>query len=720
MGLGFDDMLRRLADLARDALVVLARGSSPDAPWLVVHANAALERLTGAAPGELIGTAPRFLADPASAEPLPGRLIDALSGDRPASLPVSVRAGDGALRPAMLTLAPFAAPDGQPHFWAGAILALDGEPSQLERYALAAEGANDGLWDWDLATGHVCYSPRWIQMLGASEGEIGDSPEEWLGRVHEDDIDALRLAIDALVEGTSGELEHEQRVRLSDGSYRWMLTRGVAKRGADGRAVRIAGSQTDISDRHWAREQLAYDAFHDGLTGLPNRALFLDRLGQALLMGRRRNEDCCAVLALDIDRFKLINDSMGHGAGDEFLTVLARRLEGSLKEGDTLARLAGDEFAILAERVGDVNRAMMIAERVQSVLALPILLDDQEIFASCCVGIAIAPMRGRSAEDLMRDANLALYRAKSRGTGRIEVFDQALHASAVSRLKLETDLRRAIDRDELEVFYQPVVELETRRIVGMEALVRWLKAERGPVSPAEFIPMAEETGLILPVGNKVMTEACAQLADWRKRGLVGDALAVNVNISAKQIAQTDLVGEIRDILKKTGLNGSQLKVELTESVIMENPELAAAILVQVRGMGVGLGVDDFGTGYSSLSYLHRFPITTLKIDRSFIARVDSQAPELALITTIIKLGQSLGLEIVAEGIETEEQRRQLIKLGCRLGQGYLFAPPMPAQKIETMLAGQINEAIDHPPAAPTPNAGAAGRAHAPRKAAAGD
>jgi diguanylate cyclase (GGDEF)-like protein/PAS domain S-box-containing protein len=699
MGPGFEEVLRQLADLARDGLVVLARGRGGDAPWLVVHANAALERLTGAAPGELVGHAPRFLVDPETAQPLPARLIEALAADRPASLAVSLRAGDGALRPAMLNLAPLAAPDGGTRFWSGAILALDGQAQQVERYALAAEGANDGLWDWDLATGHVRYSPRWMQMLGANDGEIGDSPEEWLGRVHEDDIDGLRLAIDALIEGTSGELHHEQRVRLSDGSYRWMLTRAVARRGPDGRALRIAGSQTDISDRHWAREQLAYDAFHDGLTGLPNRALFLDRLGQALLMGRRRNEDCCAVLALDIDRFKLINDSLGHGAGDEFLTVLARRLEGSLKEGDTLARLAGDEFAILAERVGDVNRAMMIAERVQSVLALPIVLDDQEIFASCCIGIAIAPMRGRSAEDLMRDANLALYRAKSRGTGRIEVFDQALHAAAVSRLKLETDLRRAIDRDELEVFYQPVVELETRRIVGLEALVRWLKAERGPVSPAEFIPLAEETGLILPVGNKVMAEACAQLADWCQRGLVGPELAVNVNISAKQIAQGDLVGDIRAILRRTGLSGNQLKVELTESVIMDNPELAAAILVQVRGMGVGLGVDDFGTGYSSLSYLHRFPITTLKIDRSFIARLDSHAPELALITTIIKLGQSLGLEIVAEGIETEEQRRQLLILGCRRGQGYLFAPPMPAAKIEAMLASQADEAAV-PPAAP--------------------
>ncbi|MCC7046653.1 MAG: EAL domain-containing protein, partial [Alphaproteobacteria bacterium] len=654
MPFGFDDVLRRLPDLARDALIMLAPGGRADSPWLVVHANAALEAMTGAAPGELIGAPPQFLVDLEDGQPLPGALLQALSAAEPARLALGIRPANGVARPASLSLVPFGRPGEPPQFWAGAIHHVEGTVAapHLERYGLAAEGANDGLWDWDLETGHVRYAPRWIAMLGCDEGTVGDSPEEWLGRVHPDDIDGLRLAIDALVEGTSVALEHEQRVRLADGSYRWMLTRGVAKRDATGRALRIAGSQTDISDRHWAREQLAYDAFHDGLTGLPNRALFLDRLGQAILMGRRRNEECCAVLSLDIDRFKLINDSLGHGAGDEFLTILARRLAGSLKEGDTLARLAGDEFAILAERVGDVNKAMLIAERVLSMLALPIMLDEHEIFASACIGIAIAPARGRSAEDLLRDANLALYRAKSRGTSRVEVFDQQLHASAVSRLKLESDLRRAIDRDELEVFYQPVVELETRRIVGMEALVRWQNSERGPVSPGEFIPLAEETGLILPIGAKVMTEACTQLASWRQRGLVDEAMAVNVNLSAKQIAQGDLVGEIRGVLERTGLKGAQLKIELTESAIMENPELAAAILVQVRDLGVGLCVDDFGTGYSSLSYLHRFPITTLKIDRSFVARTDANTPELSLVKTIVKLGHSLGLEIVAEGVET--------------------------------------------------------------------
>lgn len=694
MAVGFDDVLRQLSDLARDPLVVFARGrrageSAAAEPWLVVHANAALHQLIGGGQGELVGVPPRFVIDAETGQPLPDSLVQALAAREPQRIAVGYRHADGSHGTAELTLVPYGDAGDAPQFWAGSLLPT--EVDAADRYRLAAEGANDGLWDWNLETGHIHYAPRWMAMVGCEEGTVGDSPEEWLGRVHPEDVDGLRLAIDALVEGTSSELEHEQRLRLSDGSYRWMLTRGVAERDALGRVIRIAGSQTDISDRHWAREQLAYDAFHDGLTGLANRALFLDRLGQALVLSRRRGEDCCAVLALDIDRFKLINDSLGHGAGDEFLTILARRLEGSLKEGDTLARLAGDEFAILAERVGDVNKAMMIAERVQSVLSQPITLDDQEIFVSACVGIAIATGRGRTAEDLLRDANLALYRAKSRGTGRTELFDQALHASAVSRLKLETDLRRAVDRGEMAVFYQPVVELETRRIVGLEALVRWMRSDRGPVSPAEFIPLAEETGLIVPIGEKVMTDACAQLADWRHRGLIGDDLAVNVNISAKQIAHGDLVDQIRAILAKTGLAGSQLKIELTESVIMENPDLAAAMLMQIRDLGVHLCVDDFGTGYSSLSYLHRFPIHTLKIDRSFIARIDDNSPELSLVTTIVKLGQSLNLEVVAEGIETEQQRRELIRLNCRLGQGYLFAAPVAAPKLEALLLQQARQ-----------------------------
>ena len=304
MSVGFDDVLRQLSDLARDPLVVLARGrrageASAAEPWLVVHANAALIRLIGAASGELVGVPPHFVTDAGNGQPLPAALVQALGGTRPQSLAVGFRRADGSAGQASLTLVPYGDSGDTPQFWAGALLpAFEASGLEAGRYRLAATGANDGLWDWDLTTGHIHYAPRWVAMLGCEEGMVGDSPEEWLGRVHAEDIDGLRLAIDALVEGTSGELEHEQRLRLADGSYRWMLTRGVAERDAQGRAIRIAGSQTDISDRHWAREQLAYDAFHDGLTGLANRALFLDRLGQALVLSRRRNEDCCAVLAL--------------------------------------------------------------------------------------------------------------------------------------------------------------------------------------------------------------------------------------------------------------------------------------------------------------------------------------------------------------------------------------------------------------------------------------
>ena len=555
-----------------------------------------------------------------------------------------------------------------------------------DRYALAAEGANDALWDWDLKAGRVLYSPRWAAMLGLTAEALSATSEAWLGRVHPADIDALRRAIDALIGGGARRLEHEQRLRHADGTYRWMLARAVALRGADGIALRIAGSQTDVTDRHWQREQLEYDAFHDGLTGLSNRALFLDRLGQAVAMARRRHAQGCAVLALGVDRFKLVNDSLGHAAGDEFLSVLARRLEGCLRDGDTLARVGGDEFAILTEQADGLDQVMAIAERANAILATPIVLDEQDIFASVGIGIAVATPRLRNPEDLLRDAFLALYRAKAMGTGRVEMFDQGLHARAVKRLKLESDLRHALERDEIDAHYQPIVALDTGRIVGFEALARWTHGERGSVSPAEFIPPAEETGLIVQIGRKVLTTAARQLVAWQRAGLAAPEMMINVNVSAKQFSQSDLAGEIRDILAATGLAPARLKLELTESVLMENPELAQSILEKVRQMGVRLCVDDFGTGYSSLSYLHRFPIDSLKIERSFIARIAERQSERTLIKTIVDLGQALDLEVVAEGIETHEQRRQLLALKCRLGQGYLFAKPMPGEEVGALLA----------------------------------
>jgi diguanylate cyclase (GGDEF)-like protein/PAS domain S-box-containing protein len=563
-----------------------------------------------------------------------------------------------------------------------------GTSAPADCFALAAEGANDALWDWDLTTGRILYSSRWAEMLGEKQAQLGDRPDAWLSRVHPQDIEGLRLALSALIDGASQQIEHEQRVRHAGGAYRWMLTRGVAKREAGGRTVRIAGSQTDVSDRHWQREQLEYDAFHDGLTALPNRALFLDRLGQALAAGRRRQGQGATVLALDVDRFKLVNDSLGHGAGDEFLTILARRLESCLREGDTLARVGGDEFAILAGQAEGPDQAIAIAERVRSMFATPIVLDGQEIFASLCIGIALAGPRARTPDDLLRDAFLALYRAKAVGTARVEMFDQGLHAKAVKRLKLENDLRRALERDEFDTFYQPIVELATGRIVGFEALARWVRGERGPVSPAEFVQPAEETGLITEIGRRVTQTAAAQLAAWQRCGLAGPDVSINVNVSAKQFSQSDLLADIGQILARTCLKADRLKLELTESAMMENPELTRGILMRLKALGVRLCVDDFGTGYSSLSYLHRFPIDTLKIESGFTASMADQRSERTLIKTIVELGHGLGLDVVAEGVETDAQRRQLLALNCNVGQGYLFSPAVPAATAAGLLADQ--------------------------------
>lgn len=545
-----------------------------------------------------------------------------------------------------------------------------------ERYALVARGANDGLWDWNLKTNEAMFSPRWKSMLGFEAGEIGQDPDEWLGRVHPEDLEPLKAKIAAHLDGLTPECEHEYRVLHRDGTYRWMRSRGVAVRDAGGQASRMAGSQTDITDRKQTEERLLHDAFHDALTGLPNRALFMDRLGRALERAKRREDYLFAVLLMDVDRFKVVNDSLGPMVGDQLLVAIARRLEAGLRTGDTIARLGGDEFAILLDDIRDVSDATRVAERLNQKLVQPFTLMGQEVYATVSIGIAVNTRATDRPEDLLRDADAAMYRAKGLGKARHEMFDPDLHLRALSRLQLEADLRRAIERKEFLVHFQPSVSLQTGKMTGAETLVRWQHPQRGLVSPSEFIPVAEETGLILAIGEWALRTACAQTKAWHDAGHAG--LRVAVNFSARQFQHPSLPDLIRDVLKETGLPARALDLEITESTAMRNVDESIKMLNELTAMGMQISIDDFGTGYSSLGTLKRFPIHTLKIDQSFVRGIPSDPDDSALTIAIIALAHSLKFRVIAEGVETDAQLAFLRSHQCDEMQGYLFSPPIPA------------------------------------------
>jgi diguanylate cyclase (GGDEF)-like protein/PAS domain S-box-containing protein len=558
-----------------------------------------------------------------------------------------------------------------------------------ERYALAANAANDGLWDWALSEQNIFYSPRWKSMLGYDDEEVSDSTEEWFSRVHPEDLADFNAAIGKHIQDETPHFESEHRMLHADGSYRWMLTRGLAMRNEEGEAYRMAGSQTDITERKRAEEQLLHDAFHDGLTGLPNRALFTDRLDRALERAKRRDDFTVAVLFLDLDRFKVVNDSLGHMTGDQLLIGVARRLESSMRRVDTVARLGGDEFVVLLEDIEDISEATQSAERIQAQLREPFILDESEVFTSASIGIAASTTEYSRAEDIIRDADIAMYRAKSMGKARFELFDEAMHGRAVELLQLETDLRKAVDREEFRLYYQPIVSLDSGDIVGFEALIRWMHPARGLTYPAAFLPLAEETGLGVLMGNWVIREACSQLRTWQNGPAIGSDLWVSVNLSSRQLLQPDLINVVAQNISKAQIDPASLQLEVTEGIIMDEPEAATAVLVNLRALGVRLPIDDFGTGYSSLAYLHRFPISSLKIDKSFVKDVDSGGEDEVIVRTIVNLAHNLGMDVIAEGIETEEQLESLKALGCEFGQGFLFSKAVPAEEATALLEGKV-------------------------------
>ena len=555
-----------------------------------------------------------------------------------------------------------------------------------ERYALASAGANDGLWDWNLTTQRLYVSPRWKQMLAKSEEEIGEAPSEWLDRVHADDIERLSALLESHLAGSTPHFECEHRIRRGPDDYLWVLARGLAVRDGLGRATRIAGSLTDVTDRKYQEAQALHDALHDPLTQLSNRALFLDRVSQSLARAKRVGKGRFAVLCLDLDRFKLVNDSLGHRQGDELLAGVGRRLVEIAGSGETVARLGGDEFAILVDEVAGPVEARALAERLLADLGKPIAVDGRSLVVTGSVGLALYDEIYERPEDMMRDAELAMYRAKSLGKARAELFHPSLHSHAVHLLTLENDLRHAIARNEMQLFFQPIIFLKTGRIAGFEALVRWRHPRRGLLGPGEFITLAEETGLIGQIGAWVLEEACRRMRGWQKRYPSDPQLTVSVNLSIRQFNQIDLVTEIVETLARSGWRGGRLKLELTESALMQNATRAAHILNQLKAADIDVSLDDFGTGYSSLSYLHALPFDTLKIDKSFIAGMGLERSKLEIVRAILLLAHNLKMDVVAEGVETVEQLAQLRALDCEYAQGYLFAPPLDAEAAETLLS----------------------------------
>jgi diguanylate cyclase (GGDEF)-like protein/PAS domain S-box-containing protein len=510
-----------------------------------------------------------------------------------------------------------------------------------------------------------------VKLLGA------DTQEQIVGRpikefVRHDRQDGVGRRIYGAAGDVSDATFLEEKLVRSDGTEVCVEAAAVPFVYKDRPAVQVVAR--DISRRKQMEERLLHDAFHDALTGLPNRALFMDHLRLAVERARRpKKKYLFAVLFLDLDRFKIINDSLGHTVGDELLVATAARIQKCLRHLDTVARFGGDEFAVLLDGVEDVNDTIRVAQRLQREITTPINVGGHEVFTSVSIGIALSDTGYERPEEVLRDADTAMYRAKAAGKSRYEIFDTGMHSRAVALLRLETDLRRAVEREEFVVHYQPIVSLFDDSIQGFEALVRWRHPERGLVTPSEFIPVAEETGLIIPLGRWVLRESCRQMHQLQAASAAQRPLSLSVNLSGKQFMQLDLVGQVKEILRETGFDPRRLQLEITESSVIENTETVTEMLMQLRALGIRLSMDDFGTGYSSLSYLHRFPIHTLKIDRSFVSGGDG---ENEIVRTIIMLARNMGMDIVAEGVETKEQLAYLKELRCEYGQGFLFSHPL--------------------------------------------
>jgi diguanylate cyclase (GGDEF)-like protein/PAS domain S-box-containing protein len=544
-----------------------------------------------------------------------------------------------------------------------------------ERYHLALEGSHDGIWDWDLLTDELFVSARWREMLGFGAEDAFVRPEDWFSLVMPEDLRRLRTALNDHRRGVTPFLEVEHRVRTKQGRVRWVLTRGAAVSDDEGRVRRLAGSQTDITRYKEAEARLRYDAYHDRLTGLPNRALLLDRLQQAIRRRLRLPSRGFALLFIDLDHFKMVNDSMGHAVGDRFLCAFTERIRPLLRPSDTFARLGGDEFCILLEETSGGEDGERVAGRVQQALVNPLVVDSQPLFASASIGITDSSTAYTRPEDILRDADIAMYRAKARRRGGVGRMDAHEHSALVERFEISTELRYALERDQLELHYQPIVDVQTGDLDGFEALLRWRSPSRGLVGPDTFIPIADETGILPGLGRWAIRSAAKALSDMTETGDLTLDTSVSVNLTPREFLEPDFVEFLTEIFGETGLDPKRMVLEVTENVLMEQSAAATSTFEALKRMGVSIDLDDFGTGFSSLSHLRYFPVDRLKIDRSFVCSMHSNKEDREIVRAIVALGRTLGKRVVAEGIETQQQLESLAALGCDFGQGFLFAAP---------------------------------------------